>query len=69
MEHPDYPITKKMIRVDMYSASHMYQDGDDMRFVEFAYFDMKGWFPTRLLNMMVGSMATEQMRVMIKKMR
>ena len=57
-EHPDYPITKKAIRCDSYSASHMYDDGPDLRFVEFAYFDLKGWFPTRLLNMFIGAMAT-----------
>ena len=62
IEHPDYPITKKMIRVDVYTAGHCYQDGDDTRYLEFAYFDMKGWFPTRLMNMLIGSMASEQLK-------
>lgn len=45
--------------MDFYSASHIYEDGDDLRYLEFAHFDMKGWFPTRLMNMMVGTLAKE----------
>jgi len=69
VEHPKYPETKKVIRLDIYSAGHCVQDGDDLRYVEFAYFDMKGWFPTRLMNMMIGSMATAQIKTMVTSMR
>ena len=58
IEHPDYPPNKKVVRLDLYTAGHAYEDGEDLRYLEFAYLDMKGWFPPRLMNMMVGSMAT-----------
>lgn len=68
-EHPDYPVTKKIIRLEMYTAGHCYQEGDALKYTEFAYFDMKGWFPTRLLNLMIGQIASSQMKTMCKKMR
>lgn len=58
IEHPDYPPNKKIVRLDLYTAGHSHEEGEDLRYVEFAYFDMKGWFPPRLMNMMIGTMAT-----------
>ena len=57
-EHPDYPVTNKLIRLDLYTAGHCFTEGENCRYQEFAYFDMKGWFPTRLMNIMIGTMAT-----------
>ena len=69
IEHPDYPPSGKVIRLELYTASHAYQDGDDVKMLEFSYFDMKGWFPARLMNMMIGSMASAQLKDMAKKVR
>lgn len=66
IEHPDYPPSKKMIRLDLYTAGHCIQEGEDCRYLEFSYFDMGGWFPARLMNMMIGAVATAQTKEMAK---
>ena len=58
IDHPEFPRKKKPIRMDMYGASHCYQDGKDLKFLEFSYLDMKGWFPAKLMNVLTGSLAT-----------
>jgi len=69
IDHPDYPVGGKVIRLEMYSASHIYQEGNDVRMLDFSYFDMKGWFPMKLMNMMIGAMYAQQLKDMAKKVR
>jgi len=59
--HPDYPITDKVIRMDIYKATLAYDVEDALEAVEFSNFDMKGWFPVRLLNLVVGQMALKNL--------
>ena len=59
IDHPDYPVSKNMIRMDVFSALSAEQVEDGVDFIEFSYFNLKGWMPTRLLNMMAGAMMKE----------
>jgi len=69
IDHPDYPPSSKVIRLELYSASMVYQNADDVKVLEFSYFDMKGWFPMKLMNMMIGAMYAQQLKDMAKKVR
>ena len=51
--------------MDYSRVAHMYEDGDDLRYCEYGYMDMKGWFPARLMNMMVGALYIEQMKKLV----
>jgi hypothetical protein len=62
IEHPEYPTNKKSIRLDLYTAGTCQQEGDNMRYIEFAFFDLKGWFPPRLFNLMIGTQAIKQVK-------
>ena len=55
IEHPDYPEKKGVIRMDVFKSSKITQVGNDIHLMEFSNFDMKGYFPTRLINMMMAA--------------
>ena len=67
-EHQDYPITDKVIRMDIYKATLAYDVEDGLGAVEFSNFDMKGWFPTKLLNFVLGPMALSNLQDLTKKL-
>ena len=54
--------------MDIYKATLAYNVGNDLEAVEFSNFDMKGWFPVRLLNMVVGPMALKNLQDLTKKL-
>ena len=66
-DHPNFPVSTKAIRMDYSRVAHAFEDGDDTRYVEFGHMDMKGWFPARLMNMMLGTQMTEHMKDMCIK--
>jgi len=37
--------------------------------MEVSYFDMGGWFPASLMNMIVGNLATDHMTDMCQKIK
>jgi hypothetical protein len=55
IEHPDFPERKGIIRMEMFKASLVQQQGPDIKITEFSNFNMKGYFPMRLLNMVMAS--------------
>lgn len=55
IEHPDYPERKGIIRMEMFKASLVKQVDKDISITEFSNFNMKGYFPMRLLNMVMAS--------------
>ena len=60
-QHEDYPETPKYIRMSIFKATLAYDVQDGLEAIEFSNFDMKGWFPVRLLNMVVGQMALKNL--------
>ena len=61
VERDDVPHAKDAIRMEMFKMSHATQVGPDMHLTEFSSFDMKGSFPMRLMNMVMGAMASKGM--------
>mmetsp|Transcript_40337 Transcript_40337/g.61553 ORF Transcript_40337/g.61553 Transcript_40337/m.61553 type:complete len:142 (+) Transcript_40337:583-1008(+) len=55
VERDDFPEKKGVIRMEMFKASRVEQQGSDLKLLEFSNFDMKGSFPTRLINMMMAA--------------
>jgi hypothetical protein len=47
--------------MDIFKATLAYDVQDGLEAVEFSNFDMKGWFPVRLLNLVVGQMALKNL--------
>ena len=61
VERDDYPIDPKVIRIDMFQASLAKEVGNDLHTTTMSQFDMKGYFPMRLMNMVMGSMMSKRM--------
>jgi len=68
-EHPDYPITDKYIRMDMFKTSMMTPTDNGLSIVEFSTSNMGGWFPMRLLNMLIGSMMKKGITDMVTNVK
>ena len=58
IEREDYPIDPKMIRMDIFKASMFHTKDNNLHCTEFSTFDMKGYFPMRLMNMMMSSIVS-----------
>ena len=59
IEHPDYPDDGKVIRMDCFAAAKVYKTEDGFCWREYSAYNMKGWFPPRLMNMLIGAGAME----------
>mmetsp|Transcript_11011 Transcript_11011/g.16702 ORF Transcript_11011/g.16702 Transcript_11011/m.16702 type:complete len:244 (-) Transcript_11011:15-746(-) len=55
IDRDDYPPRKGCIRMDFFKCTMLKQVGPDLSLIEFQYFDMKGYFPARLINMMMSA--------------
>ena len=51
-----YPITPGAVRIEMYKSQKLRQEGEDLHIQDVSSFDFKGYFPMRLMSMMMGSM-------------
>ena len=58
IEHPDQPDDGKTIRMDIFSAAKAYPVENGFAWKEYSSYNMKGWFPPRLMNMLIGASAT-----------
>lgn len=61
VERPEFPRTKSSIRMDMYKASVFYEKDGDLHLTEYSNFDLGGYFPTKLLNMVMANMMSKGM--------
>lgn len=55
--------------MDMFKASIYYEDGDDLFFKEYTNFDMGGYFPVRLLNLVMTSFMSKGIKQFYQKLR
>ena len=55
VDRPNLPIPKNTIRMEMWKASRAIEKGNDVHFVDFTYFDLKGYIPKTLLRLSMGS--------------
>ena len=69
IEHPDYPDDGKYIRMDAFSAAKAFPIEGGFAYREYSSYNMKGWFPPRLLNMLIGASATAQIKEMQKSLQ
>ena len=68
VEHPDAPEVPGVVRMQMFKAVKVEQVGEDIHLTDFSSMDMKGYFPMRLMNMMIGSMMPKMLKNQRKKL-
>jgi hypothetical protein len=51
-----------VIRMQMFKAVRVEQVGEDIHLTDFSSMDMKGYFPKRLMNMMLGTMMPKMIK-------
>lgn len=69
VERPEYPRTKKAIRMDMFKASVFYEKDGDLHLTEYSNFDLGGYFPQKLLNMVMANMMSKGMSQFYTKIK
>mmetsp|Transcript_2637 Transcript_2637/g.4098 ORF Transcript_2637/g.4098 Transcript_2637/m.4098 type:complete len:185 (+) Transcript_2637:588-1142(+) len=70
VERDDVPVAKGCIRMEQYKATMLWNDdAGDMHMTEFSSFDLKGYFPKALLNMVMSSMAQQSVTQFGNKMK
>lgn len=68
VEHLGFPRTKDAIRMDIFKAAIYYEKGSDLFFKEYTHFDMGGYFPVKLLNMVMTSFMSKGIRDLYEKL-
>jgi len=61
IKHPDYPEKSGVYRMITVKASKIRNTADGIEGCDFNNSDLKGYFPTRLLNMALGSVVVKGM--------
>jgi len=54
--------------MDVFAAAKAFPVEGGFAYREYSSYNMKGWFPPRLLNMMIGASATAQIKDMQVKL-
>ena len=67
--HDKYPEKKNLIRMEFLKISHFKQDGENIVGKEFTNLDFKGYFPVKMLNMIMGSLAGKGIEEFGKRVR
>ena len=56
IDHKDYPVKDNVVRSEVQDVSRMEQKGNDLVSTKFNTFDLGGYYPPRLLNMVIAAM-------------
>lgn len=67
-EHPDFPVRKGNVRMDLQKFVKLFEEGPDLHAKELTTMDMGGYFPTRLLNMVMAGAVKASIPGMTKQM-
>ena len=59
VEHKDAPLVKGVVRMQFNAVALLHQVGDNVKQLEFEHYDMKGYMPASLLNMVVAGESIE----------
>jgi len=54
VERDDVPVKAGCVRMEIFKATHVEQVGEDIELTEFSNFDLKGYFPSSLFNMVMA---------------
>ena len=65
VEHEDAPEVPGVIRMQMFKGVKIQQVGNDIELSDFSSIDLKGYFPLRLMNMMLAT----RMPILMKNLR
>ena len=69
IEHPDYPVTKKNIRMESILGGYIRPNPEvpgNYFYSEITSFDLKGSVPTKLINMALTSESTKEFKGVVK---
>merc|ERR1712141_748261 len=69
-EHPDYPDTGKVVRIDMWRGSLVCpeEDGKSMQLIEFSSFKINGNIPASGVNLFISSYICLSFKVLAEKL-
>ena len=56
IEHPECPATGDAVRIQVFKASLVSNEGSNLRLIEYQHMDVGGYVPASLMNMVMGSM-------------
>ena len=67
-EHPDYPVTDKAIRMTSFKVTMITEHvGKGISFLEFSTLNLGGWFPQKLIDKVMGSLASKATQKVVTK--
>ena len=69
IEDPRYPEVDGVVRMMIFKHSVVVQKGDDLEFTDLANFNIGGYVPASLLNMVMGSMMKKGIATFSSKLR
>ena len=69
VERDDIPVKSGCVRMEIFKATHVEQVGEDVVLTEFSNFDLKGYFPSSLFNMVMAQAAKEGMKKFYKTLQ
>ena len=64
VDHPDCPEVPNVVRIEIFKSVKIMESKEnpaDIEFMDFSIMNMKGYFPVRVFNMMMGSMMSKSM--------
>ena len=64
----EVPIKPKVVRAQIWKCQLIEQVGDDLKIVDIANMDMKGNFPSRMMNMVISKMLTKGIKEITNEM-
>ena len=62
VEHPDCPELPNVVRIEMFKSVKIMESKEnpaDIEILDFSIMNMKGYFPVRVFNMMMGSILSK----------
>jgi len=62
VERDDIPHNPDCVRMMYYKSMMMTQEGPDMRITQFENMDMRGYFPTSLMNMIISQNTSDMLK-------
>ena len=57
VKHKDYPLKENVVRTSVSGCTILEEKGNDLVFTKLNTFDMGGYYPPRLLNMVVANLS------------
>jgi len=59
-DHPDCPKNTGAVRMEFFCASEIQKKGNDVHLTEFQQMDLKGYFPTMVMNKLMATVCLDR---------